>query len=139
MYLNKILSLFISISLLCFANNAYAMAGEEKGNLGACMSAGIFLGTMYKNQPKLWASVVKQLGVQENKTLMSAATRAMKRINNLSGSDLTTTKTQVQVNTTIYVETMKIGGNTALALILLALQTHHKMCKDAPDRWGWPL
>lgn len=139
MYFNKILSLFISISLLCFANNAYAMAGEEKGNLGACMSAGIFISTMYKNQPKLMETVVKQLGVQEYKTLMASATRAMKRIKNLSGSNLTTTKTQIQVNSTIYVETMKIGGTTALALLLVLLQTHHKMCKDAPDRWGWPL
>jgi hypothetical protein len=139
MYFNKIFSLFISLSLLCFANTAYAMTQEEKGNLGACMSAGIFISTMYKKQPKLMETVVKQLGVQEYKTLMNAAMRAMKRIKNLSGSDLTTTRTQIQVNTKIYIETMKIGGTTALALLLVALQTHHKFCKDAPDRWGWPL
>ena len=139
MYFNKILSLFISISLLCFAPTAHAMTQEEKGNVGACLSAGVFLSTMYNNNPKLTESLVKQLGVQEYKTLMAAATRAMKRIKNLSGSDLTTTRTQIEVNSTIYVETMKIGGTTALALLLVALQTHHKMCKDAPDRWGWPL
>ena len=139
MYFNRILSFFVSITLLCFANTANAMTQEEKGNVGACLSAGMFLSTMYKEKPKLTESLVKQLGVQEYKMLMAAATRAMKRINNLLGSDLTTTKTQIRVNSTIYIETMKIGGTTALALLLVTLQTHHKMCKDAPDRWGWPL
>ena len=120
-------------------NTAYAMTQEEKGNVGACISAAMFLGTLYKEGPKLAESLVKQLGVQEYYTLIAVATRASKRVNNLSGSDLTTTKTQIRINSTIYIETMKIGGTTALALVLLTLQTHHKMCKDAPDRWGWPL